>query len=422
MNQPKHLVPYELLSPGYEAVYTGEASADPLQEEGWPLSRFSDSQGNIYQRWSVWTWVPMEGEVTGPEERYAIDRLQFALGLLDDETRRIRAHIGSLAHCDPGIPVTVDELLCAIGRGKLGEGSFHNGCWQSSMWWDSQTTQPRQVESMQAIESCLRAYLQGDSAEELARSYPQAAGFIHRVYAWLGPRQALTEVQALMLGRLLLPFDYFTQRRKDDEAGVMDCFGEGGRGWQLDERIARRAGLPEIYANYKPEFGQNLKTILEPEKQELYRICGALAHGLHGLSDCHHSMFRWIENWIYAIGAGRWDKPPRKHGTERERLRRLLFGYCLGLDRWLMDVPEHFLLLDLSYVDLGFDPRNEIVRAYAYLGEEKTPVKEWLAGCLWHNLSGGGSPSGRVIQQELNERALALGVSTREWMDSILRK
>ena len=427
MKDKKSLVSYELLSPGYEAVYTGETSAAPLQDEGWPISRFTDSQGNIYERWSVWTWVALRGEgtspgeVTCPEERAAIDRLQAALGPLDDETRRIRAQIGSLVHCDPGIPVTIDALLSAIGRGQLGEPSYHSGCWLSSMWWESQGTQPGAVESFQVIESCLNAYLQGEPEEALAARYPQAAGFLQRIFEWLGPRAALADLKKLMLERMLLPFDYFTKRRSDYAAGERDCFGEGGRGEQLDIRIAQLAGLPKIYANYKPEFRQNLQSIAEPEKQELYRICGALTHSLHGLSDCHHSMYRWIENWIYAIGLGRWEQPDRKHGTERERLARLLFGYSLGLDRWLMGASEQFLLLDLSYADLGCDPKNEILRVYAYLGEEKTPVKEWLAACLWHNLSGGGNPSGIVIQQALNEQALSLGISTREWMDSWLK-
>jgi hypothetical protein len=416
----KRLIPYELLSPGFEAVYTGEKSTSPLQEENWPISRLTDLQGNIYERWSVWTWIPMSGEVTSPQERAAIDQLQTALGSLDDETRRIRAHIGSLVHCDPGIPVTIDALLNAIGRGQLGEQSFHNGCWLDSMWWESQGTQPRYVESFKVIEGCLKAYLAGEPVEEVSGLYPHAAGFLGRTYKWLGPRQDLKEIQKLMLERMLLPFDYFTKRRTDYAAGDNDCFRVGGRGEKLDEQIAKLAGLPKIYANYKPEFRENLQSITEPEKQELYRICGALTHSLHGLSDCHHSMYRWIENWIYAIGTGRWQKPDRSHGVERERLARLLFGYTLGLDRWLMGVPQQFLLLDLSYVDLGFDPKNEIVRVYAYLGEEKTPIKEWLVACLWHNLSGGGNPSGVVIQQALNEKARSLGISTRDWMDSLM--
>jgi hypothetical protein len=87
-----------------------------------------------------------------------------------------------------------------------------------------------------------------------------------------------------------------------------------------------------------------------------------------------------------------------------------------------MGNPMQFLLLDLGHLDLGFDPKNEILRVYAYLGEGKTPVKEWLAACLWHNLSGGGNPRGWVIQQPLNERTKQLGISTREWMDSALGK
>ncbi len=39
-------------------------------------------------------------------------------------------------------------------------------------------------------------------------------------------------------------------------------------------------------------------------------------------------------------------------GIERARLSRLLFGYVLGLDKWLAGVPMQFLLLDLGYVDL----------------------------------------------------------------------
>ena len=41
-------VPYELLTPGFEAVYTGEKRTEPDQE--------ADKDGNVYGRWSVWTW------------------------------------------------------------------------------------------------------------------------------------------------------------------------------------------------------------------------------------------------------------------------------------------------------------------------------------------------------------------------------
>jgi len=101
----------------------------------------------------------------------------------------------------------------------------------------------------------------------------------------------------------------------------------------------------------------------------------------------------------------------------------LLFGYVLGLDKWWVGVPMQFLLLDLGHIDLGFDPKNEILRVYAYLGGERTPVKEWLAACLWHNLMyslmDANNPAGLVRHKNLLERAAQAGISPREWMDRI---
>jgi len=422
MKANRRPVPYDTVSPGYEAVYTGEESAKHIQEDGWPISRFTDDEGKIIEQWSVWTWTPQNREEAWGEQIRYINKMQAALGPLDDETRRLRAHIGSLVLCEPGIPVTIDELLNAIGRGYLWEQPFHNGCWCCSMWWDSQGTQPRHTEIMQTIEDCLTSYLEGISLENLIERFPHAEGFLRRAFDWLGPVNSLSEIQELLIKRMLLPFEIFTRRNLDTNAVYKNCFEDGGRGQQLDTEISRKAGLPKIYPDYRLEFRENLQSIPEPEKQELYRICCSIAHGLHELSDCHHSMYRWIENWIHEIGTGKWEIATRKSGTERERLARLLFGYTLGLDKWLMGNPMQFLLLDLGHLDLGFDPKNEILRVYAYLGEGKTPVKEWLAACLWHNLSGGGNPRGWVIQQPLNERAKQLGISTHEWMDSTMGK
>jgi hypothetical protein len=82
-----------------------------------------------------------------------------------------------------------------------------------------------------------------------------------------------------------------------------------------------------------------------------------------------------------------------------------------------------YLLLDLCHVEHGFDPKNEIVRVYAYLGEEKTPVKEWLAACLWHSLMySAGGLAWRDKHQDLIEQAYRAGISVREWMDSQLKE
>jgi len=425
----ERLVPYEMVSPGFEAVYTGEKAAAPFEKpEGEGSSvRFTDELGNIIVKWSTWTWTfrdqwPKEGEEWSDREIRYINSMQAKLGRLDDEMRRIRAHIGSFSPCDNGFPVTVDELLEAIGTGGLREPSFHNGCWMGTMWWDVRSTQPLQGESMQAIYEILTGYLTGKSKESLVKRFPHAEGFITRSYEWLGPATELTRLQRLMMERMLLPFEFFTGRNQDPEAVIKNCFEEGGRGAQLDAEISALAGLSRIYPDYLPQYRENLDAFSDPEKRELYKVCCHIASGVKGLSDCHHNTFRYVENWIHGIGKGRFDIPTRRAGSERERLGRLLFGYALGLDRWLLDVPMQFLLLDLGHTDLGFDPRNEILRVYAYLGgeQEKTPVKEWLAACLWHNLTY-NRHGGLTQHKDLLEHTVQMGISAHEWMDSVLK-
>ncbi len=132
-----------------------------------------------------------------------------------------------------------------------------------------------------------------------------------------------------------------------------------------------------------------------------------------------------IEGWIHGIGTGRLGIPTRRAQAEKQRLGHMLFGYALGLDRWLMRVPLQFLLLDLGHIDLGFDPRNNIVRVYACLGEDRTPVKEWLAACLWytlvHNQQGGLIGSFTSSHTDLIQQCKVKGVTVNEWMESVLR-
>jgi len=413
-DEMKGYVPYSMVSPGFEAIYTGKTSAEPIEEADGAEGEFTDPSGNVCFKWDLWALSGVKAD-WGPDIEH-LNSMQERLGPLDDETRKLRQHISSLVHCDSGVPVTIDELLQEIARGRPAEELFHNGCW---MCPGDRSTQPGQAESMAVIETVLRGHLEGRSEDEALEAHPHAANLVRRTYEWLGSPGSLSEVQQLMLERMLLPFECFAGRNTDKHAVNEDCFGENGRGAALDQKIAETAGLPRIFADYKPEFRQNLESIDDPDTKALYRVCGAIAHGTHDTSDCHHSTFRWIENWIYGIGAGKLGIPSRKEGTERLRLRNALFGYALGLDRWLLGTPMQFLLLDLGHVDLGFDPKNEILRVYAYLGGERTPVKEWLAGCLWRHLRNALDYWG--LHQEFLAHAAELGVSIREWMDSRLR-
>ena len=415
----RRLVPYEMLEPGFEAVYTGGKAA-PTDERITDNPHLSvDDQGSVIHTWPVWTWTFPGQEKDWDDEVRHINRMQDALGPLDDDTRMIRAHVGSLVLCEAGFPATVDDLLAAIGRGRFVEQPLHNGCWCGSMWWQSRGTQWGQGEAMKVIDACVHEYVAGECADDLARRFPHAEGFIRRMADWLGPADKLTELQRLLIERMLLPFEFFTGRNESYQEANRNCFEEGGRGREIDEQISTLAGLPKVHFRHTREFRENLESIEDPQKRELYDVHSRIANGIHGLSDCHHAAFRYVETWLHGIGTGQAAIPTRRAGAERERLGRLLFGYALGLDKWLLGVPMQFLLLDLGHIDVGFDPRNEVLRVYSHLGGQRTPVKEWLAACLWYNLVHNGH-GGLCGHPEVVQKATETAVSVREWMDSRL--
>lgn len=416
----RRLVPYEMVEPGFEAVYTGEKAA-PSDEGIKSNPRLSiDDEGNVIETWPVWTWTFPGQEKNWGDEIKHINHMQEALGPLGDDVRQVRAHIGSLVPCEAGFPLTVDDLLAAIGRERFEGQPLHNGCWCGNAWWRSRGTQWGQNEAMAVIESCVREYLAGAAAEALVERFPPARGFILRMFEWLGPAGELTRLQRLMLERMLLPFEFFSGRNPSYEEVNRNCFEDGGRGRELDAQISALAGLPKVHFRHTREFRENLESIQDPEKRELYDIHSRIANGVHGLSDCHHATFRYVETWLHGIGTGKVAIPTRRRGAEQERLGRLVFGYALGLDKWLLGAPMQFVLIDLGHVDLGLDPKNEILRVYAYLGSERTPTKEWLAACLWHNLTH-NDHGGLRGHAEIVRKAEALGVSAHEWMDSVLR-
>jgi len=412
-------VPYELVPIGFEATYTGDANLSAVDASDGHLVYFADDDGNVAMRYSLWGFAHTT-EDKWDEEIRAMNRMQADLGPLDDETRAVRAHIGSLVGCDNGVPVTIDELLTGIGTGRLPSPAFHNGCW---LCRNGRTTQPRQGESMRVIEAAIGAYLDGEDQADLVARYPFAQGFVERAYSWLGPRDELTEIQRLMLSRMLLPFQFFAKHTEDRDGIFHECFDKGKAGKALDAQISALVGLPPIVPNYDGAYNECLGTIQDPEKRSIYIVSCHIADCVSELSDCHHSTFRRVERWIHGIGTLQWEIPTRRPHTESTRLGRLFFGYALGLDGWLREIPMHFLLLDLGHIDLGFDPKDEILRTYAYLGDEHTPVKRWLAACLWHQCV--LSPPASLYRwgrryKELMARTASAGVSVRTWMDGLL--
>ena len=443
-------VPYDQVPPGFEAVYTGEISSTPVRKSEMVSLLYSDEDGNLINQGCTIPWIFPNEKGEWKEDAWDdtikhLHEMQSKLGPLSDDIRLLRSHITGLIPCDSGLPVTIDELLFAIARGKLERSSFKNGCLCSGMGCQLKTSRPGQAKSMRTIHAVLNGYIAGEPREDVVKAHPEATGFISRLYEWIGAISELSEIQRKMLDRMLMMIDYFAKTShstvdtqslpgesevqelmalaKDlfyDEGGTGASAEPSGRGAQLDAEISELAGLPKIYPQWNPEFQKTFNQVEEPRKKELYEVCCAIAAGVQTLSDCHHNTFRYIEGWIHGIGTGRLRIPTRKGQAEKQRLGHMLFGYALGLDRWLMRVPLQFLLLDLGHIDLGFDPRNNIVRVYACLGEDRTPVKEWLAACLWYTLVH-NQQGGLISHTDLIQQCKDKGVTVHEWMDSVLK-
>ncbi|MHA1987291.1 MAG: hypothetical protein ACW98D_11670 [Promethearchaeota archaeon] len=428
----EQLVPNDMDLLGFEAIYEGDNSSTRLENDPEkPVFRTVDDLNNPVLKWSTWTFTfPGQEKYWNKEIKY-INEMQKKLGPLNNKTRRIRAHIGSLVPCDSGFPITIDELLNAIGQGELAEPSFHNGCWCSGMWWDLKGTQSYHLKSMRIIYEVLKGYTAGIHKDKFLEEFSLAQGFINRTYEWLGSYTELSKLKRLLLERMLLPFEFYAKIPHASPEGWSEngfqlrntvfqtCFGEDGRGSQLDAEISELTGLPQIPLRQYEKYLNAIKTISNSQQREIFEIWDSIANGIYQLSDCHHNTFRAIENQIYAIAKGKQGIPSRKSGTERIRLGRSLFGYALGIDKWLLGIPMQFLLLDLGHANLDFDPRDEILRVYAYLGEEITPVKKWLAACLWGNLN--FNKQGCLLyHKELVQNAKKNNINHREWIDSKL--
>ncbi len=433
------LVPYDQVSPGFEAVYTGETSATPVQESQGVSTLYSDENGNLISKWCTLPWFFPDQEGQWKESEWDdtvkhLHAMQSKLGPLTNNIRQLRCHITSLIPCDSGLPVTVDEVLFAITRGKLEHSSFKNGCLCSGMGCQLKTSQPEQLESIRTIHSVLNAYLAGEPEQAVVETHPEAKGFINRSYQWLGAVSDLSKVQRKMFERVLVTLSFFTKlnysgtdpQACSDESVLQNLepmgqdvfYDENGRGLLLDAEIAKEAGLPKIHPEWEhPAYQEMLATLKDGKKQELYKTCCSIASGIHTASDCHHNTFRYIESWIHGIATGRLSIPTRKAQAEKQRLGYMLFGYALGLDRWLMHMPLQFVLLDLGHTDLDFEPRNNILRVYASLGEVRNPVTEWLAACLWYNLVH-NHMGGLITHTDLIQQCEKKGVTVSEWIDS----
>jgi len=79
------LVPYDMISPGWEAEYTGESDLSLFESS--PLYTYStDSEGNVMVRYTVWGFEHLKEEQWNDEIRY-INAMQLKLGFLDGKLK-----------------------------------------------------------------------------------------------------------------------------------------------------------------------------------------------------------------------------------------------------------------------------------------------------------------------------------------------
>lgn len=92
------LVLYEMVSPGFEAVYTGERVDRPLDPPpaSAPIYRPADAEGKVYLFWSTWTWTRPDGADGWDDGVRAINAMQRALGFdIWDQVLRVYAYLGA---------------------------------------------------------------------------------------------------------------------------------------------------------------------------------------------------------------------------------------------------------------------------------------------------------------------------------------
>jgi len=93
--------PYASVPLGFEQTYTGQADLSAVDTEPPYLTYSVDADSNVIMQYSLWGFAyPTENKWT--DEIHAINRMQAALGPLDEATRAIRARRRRASTCARG--------------------------------------------------------------------------------------------------------------------------------------------------------------------------------------------------------------------------------------------------------------------------------------------------------------------------------
>lgn len=360
------LAPYSETRPGFELL-TGTSEHFPSVAE------------NRYQvcHWDIWaTDDPTERDAV----RQRLNAMQMALGSLDDEARFVRLQIACLQRCWWEFPTNVDVVLRGIGSGTVNldgrvscEPPWSELCTRLRLLRNHPAGDAGRYQTAEQEYGLLtdrraqaRHYMTildwwtfGGDLELVQQALPEGAAAADRIYRWLGPP---TPLKALYVQKVRVSLGWHAFPSKSSAIPSKS----------ITETLMTAIG------SALPEDGSDVGSMIE--RRDL----------------CHHAFFRHVDGQLAAIGAGARVAMPGA-GEERRRIHEAVTNYVHGLCSWLAGRP----IEDAAAV---WPPSDSTVRLiYTALGEP-TPVKRWLAACLWKHLQDNQAQHGRGALDSEPER------------------
>ncbi len=368
------LAPYGDVRPGYEI---GMSAAAPQAAEN-----FGDEGDERYEvcLWNI--WHKGDDPAESDDLKRKINDMQLALGLLDDDVRFVRIQITCFQRCFLTFPRNIDLLLRGIadGRPDLDAGISCEPPWAADMrpllryrrsgnlGRESKSARLHHLQGVSPLEDTwqqrIRAYqtclvwwvASGDMS--LLKAQPgMDAEVAERVYRLLGPP---TTLKSLYVQKFAATLGFW---------GIPSPVDFG-------ERFGTRTVVTEPLADaIRRELGDR-----EDDVGEL--IAGIDDHG-----SCHHAFFRHVDHVLAHTGAGGPVELPGA-GDERKRITSAITNYVHAIGSWLAGRSR-------DDADEAWEAGANITqRVYDTLGES-TPVKRWLAACLWMKLGENQAHHGR---------------------------
>lgn len=310
----------------------------------------------------------MGNEEDWDDEVRFINELQKRLRKLDKNARLLRLQIIGNEQCNYKFFQNISKILEGIGR--MYPRNDVLGHVPNVPDYLRPLEQDR-LEMGKAHLKILELWLQGRSASEAKSALPRHKHVVDPIYQALGER---TSLKKLYVERMTISFSYPVLHWSGEadlsnvDGKTVDDFGiNHPRGLEIDKRIAEAKSVKLTYreSNFgnKKQFGDEILAYI------VYR----------GRGLCNHKFFRHFDIILKSIGKGEWrkDNPPR--GKERAELAEKISQFVFALDSWLAEVEKEKSIVENPAA------RNVIEEVYGSLGE-RTPVKEWLAACLWKTM------------------------------------